>query len=88
MVASALYCTGCAEGLDMAAWIFFNGTIPIKSNYWRGIVWTTSVNVFNLIICLVGGKAFGKMVVGLLFAVFVTYAAVFYSFLGDYSSLM
>ena len=88
LVGSALYCTGCAEGLEFAAFMFFGDTLPIGSDYWRGIIWTSCVNLSNLVICLVGGSAFGKMVVIFLSAVFITYGFVFYSFCADYTAFV
>lgn len=81
---SALYLTGCVEGI-INNFGPSGGIVSIlPSNYWWSILYGSSLNFLNVIICLVGAGLFAKTSVIVFFVVMICSGSVIVSIASRY----
>jgi len=86
VVCSALYVTGCVEGLLNSFGEedgVFSDVLP--TGRWWSLLYCTAFNLANLCLCLVGAELFGKFSIAILVIVVACGFSVFTSFFLDYS---
>ena len=80
IVSSALYITGCVEGIvDNFGPNGSLGAFLLNGRWWR-FLYCSVINTFNLVVCLIGASLFAKTSVAILAVVGISLLSVFASY--------
>ncbi|VVC26211.1 SLC12A transporter, C-terminal,Amino acid permease/ SLC12A domain [Cinara cedri] len=84
IVSSALCLTGCVEGLidnfGVSGYLMPKGTYILEDGHWWRLMYTSSLNFLNLLICLIGASLFAKTTVIIFVIVVICLLSSFLSF--------
>lgn len=80
---SALYLTGCIEGILNNFGPSGSISSLLPSSYWWSILYGSTLNFMNMIICLVGATLFAKTSVTIFFVVILITISVIVSFVSQ-----
>lgn len=84
VVSSALYITGCAEGIvenfGTSGYLIGEGNLGLPDGRWWRFLYCSLINVISLVVCLIGAGMFAKTSVAVLGIVCISLLSVIISF--------